>query len=320
MRKFGTNGVRELVTITGGNGGYILLNGLKKYDANITAILSVFDSGGSTGILREEFGLLSIGDIRRALLALASGSPQATIITSLLSYRFDKKSSLVGHNFGNLALLALREIYGSEVVAIEKARQMLGVKHKVLPVSLSLSDVCAELEDGSTIIGETNIDVPKHDPNLRIRKLFLKPEAEVYAPTASAIRDADLIIIGPGDLYTSIAPNLLVKGVSEAVSESRGKTVYVCNVATKRGETNYFKASDFVREIQKYLGKNLDFGIFNTGRVETSRLLPQYSPMELDRDVIERLPIRPIYADVIDYEQSHLHDSTKLAMSITSST
>ncbi|KKW19827.1 MAG: hypothetical protein UY63_C0005G0010 [Parcubacteria group bacterium GW2011_GWA2_51_10] len=264
-----SNGMKKVVTIGGGTGSYTILRGLKKFPLDITAVVTTFDSGGSTGALRDEFGILPPGDIRRCLIALSEGKKRQ-VLRDLFNYRFDQKGSpLHGHSFGNLFLLALSSIYGSEIEGIRKASQLLNLKGRVLPVSLDNSHVHATLEDGTEIVGEANIDVPKHNGDLKIASVTLKPVAHIFDETKDAIREADLIVIGPGDIYTSIIPNFLVEGMKEALRESRGKTVVICNLMTKWGETNGSVASSMIAELLVYSGlSKFDYAICNTKEMD----------------------------------------------------
>ena len=255
--------MKSVVVIGGGTGSYTILRGLKNYNLKITAIATMFDSGGSTGMLRDEFGILPPGDIRRCLVALAD--EREDILRSLFMFRFEDKSSLKGHSFGNLFLAALTKITGSETEAIKAASRILRIKGTVLPVSTDKADLCAELEDGSTVRGEANIDIPKHDPSMRIKRLYLSPAAKAAREAKDAILSADMIILGPGDLYTSVISNLVVEGIPEAIRRSRGMKVYVCNLMTKRGETTGYDAAMHAAEIAKYLGSVPDAVIVNTG-------------------------------------------------------
>jgi len=260
---------KKIVVIGGGTGCFTVLSGLKKYPVELSAIVTMADSGGSTRILREEFGILPPGDVRQALVAL---SQSEKLLADLFAYRF-KEGGLKGHSFGNLLITALERIKGNFEKAIEEAGKILNIKGKVIPVTLQNTNLCAILENDQIIEGEENIDVPKHNPNLKIEKVYLKPQVKANKRAIKAILRADLIIIGPGDLYTSIIPNLLVKGIPEALKKSKGKKVYVCNLMTKLGETNNFTGSDFVREIEKYLkGKILDYVIFNNKKPSPSRI------------------------------------------------
>ena len=245
--------MKKIVRIGGGSSGYTLLRSLKAHPVEITAVVNMFDSGGSTGVLRDEFGILPPGDVRRALAALADGE-HSEILRSLFNFRFKENGSVSGHSFGNLFLTALTAIYGSDIEAIRKASEVLHVKGRVLPVSLDMSHIHAILEDGTEIVGETNIDIPKHDGSKRIARVFLEPAAVGFTEALEAVRDADVVLIGPGDLYTSLIPNLLVKGMPEALKESKAKKAVVCNLMTKWGETHGFTATDMVKELLAYSG------------------------------------------------------------------
>ncbi len=261
---------KNIVVIGGGTGCFTVLSGLKKYPVYLSAIVSMADNGGSTRILREEFGILPPGDVRQALIALSRSEKS---LANLFNYRFNEGSGLSGHSFGNLLITALERIKGSFEKAIEEAGRILDIKGEVVPVTLQSTHLYAELENNQTIKGETNIDIPKHDPTLKIKKIYLKPKAKANKRAKSAISKADLIVIGPGDLYTSILPNLLVKGIPEAIRKSKAKKVYVCNLMTKRGETNKFCRLDFVEEIEKYLsGKFLDYVIVSNKKPSSARI------------------------------------------------
>lgn len=259
----------HIVVIGGGTGTYTVLSGLKKYPANLTAIVSMADDGGSTRILREEFGVLPPGSVRPAMVAL---SDEEEILAKLFSFRFSQ-GKLAEHNFGNLFLVALSQQLGSFEKAIEKASQLLHLKGEVIPSTLERVRLSAQLENGKMVRGEEDIDVPKHNGNLKIQRIWLEPRAEANPKALLAIQKADLIVIGPGDLYTSIAPNFLVKGISRAVEKSKAKKVYVCNIMTKFGETTGFSAKDFINILNSYLKKDaLDYVVLNTKRPASSRI------------------------------------------------
>jgi len=259
------------VVIGGGTGVFNVLNSLRNDFDDLTAIVTMADDGGSTGILREEFGMLPPGDIRRALIAL-SGSDNK-MLAELFSYRFEEGSGLTGHNFGNLLITALHRMTGDFEKAIREAGKILRIKGEVIPVTLQSSRLMAELESGQIIQGETNIDIPNHDGHLRIKRVWLKPAAEINPSARRAILDADLVIIGPGDLYTSIIPNLLVSGVGEALKKTKAKVAYFVNVMTKFGETHGFSASDFVHNLHLHLdGEILDFVVLNSNKPSAGRL------------------------------------------------
>lgn len=246
---------KRVVVIGGGTGTYQTLVGLKKYpDLELSAVVAMSDSGGSTGRLRAEFGMFPPGDIRRALLALSSLPIREKTLERLFDFRFENGKELKGHSLGNIFLAALTQITGSPQRAIEEAERILAVSGRVLPVTLDNTNLWAILEDGTRIIGETKIDVRDIKPEVPIRRIFLKPPARIYPGARMAIVDADLIILGPGDLYTSLIPNLLVDGVADAISKSCAKLVFVVNLMTKHGETDGFTASRLVGVIKKYLG------------------------------------------------------------------
>lgn len=308
---------KKVVRIGGGSGGYTLLRGLKKFPLDITAVFTSFDSGGSAGLLREELGVLPPGDVRRGLLALAD-EKQALILRELFEYRFTNGGgALRDHSFGNLFLVALASVYGGEVEGIRKASELLNIKGRVLPVSLDHSHVHATLEDGTEIVGETNIDIPKHDGTLRIKDVFLGPPAKIYAETDSAVREADTVVIGPGDLYSSLIPTLCVDGMKEALRKSKAKKVAVCNLMTKWGETHDFSCSDMIRELLHYSGlQKFDYVICNTGAV-SKKLLADYEkekkyPMLCDA-AIQTLTQRVITGNFTSKSDKARHDSVKIA-------
>ncbi len=302
----------KVVVIGGGTGSFTVLRGLKDKVDDLSAVVNMFDSGGSTGLLRDEFGILPPGDVRRCLIALAEDN----ILRQLFMFRFDAHSSLQGHSFGNLFLTALTEITGSEAEAISHASKILRIKGRVLPVSFNQAHVCAELENGHVIKGEKNISIPKHDPNLRIIKTWLEPSAKANPDAIEAIVKADLVVIGPGDLFSSIVPNLLVDGIPAALKKSRATKVYVCNLMTKPGETNGFKASDFLSEILKY-DCTPDMIVCNTSK-GTPILLRKYSdqnqfPVIVDDKEVAKHGVKLITGDVMSAPELIRHDSEKLS-------
>lgn len=254
---------KKVVVIGGGTGVFTVLTGLKEYPYELTAIVSMADDGGSTGVLREEFGTLPAGDIRRALIALSDSNEK--VLSDLFNYRFGEATSLKGHSMGNLLLTALEKITGNFSSAVDEAVRILNVKGSVIPVTLSNTRLYAELENGAVVEGESNIDIPKHDGNVKIKNVFLKPQVAANPKAVEAIKEADAVILGPGDLYTSILPNIIIPGIAEAIKTTKAKVIYNVNIMTKFGETNDFKASDFIREIEGYIGEGIiDFVTINT--------------------------------------------------------
>ncbi len=258
--------IRKIVCIGGGTGVSVVLSGLKKCPINLSAIVSMADSGGSNRVIRDEFGLLPTSDLRQCFVALAedSNDPEQSL-RKLFTYRFNKGRGFKGMTFGNLFMIALTDIFGSQIEAIKKTSQILKIKGKVLPVTLIDSNLVAIYEDGTKVVGEHFIDEPKHDGRLKIKKIYLQPKTKTYPEVIQAILKADLIVIGPGDLYTSLIVNLLVKRIAEALRKTRGKIVFVLNLMTKYGQTYGFTAKDHIRTLEKYLGKNrLDFVLVNS--------------------------------------------------------
>ncbi len=276
---------KNIVVIGGGTGTYTVLSGLKKYPPdlfNITAIVTVADSGGSTGRLRDEFGYLPVGDFRMALVALADDSEVGTALRSLFLHRFEKGTGLKGHNFGNLFLVALTDIFGSEERALEYASQMLRVRGKVFPIANEKLTLMAEYENGSVVAGETYIDEPpqEHDGTQRIKRLWVEPAVRISQKAREAIESADLIIMGPGDLYTSILANIVISGTKEALMQSRGKILYVTNLMSKYGQTHNFTAKDYIEELAAYGGRVPDYILVNNGPLPEDILKVYYEERE----------------------------------------
>ena len=280
---------KNIVVIGGGTGTYTVLAGLKKYPVNLTAIVSMADDGGSTRILREEFGILPPGSVRPAMVAL-SGAEKT--LANLFNYRFSE-GSLKGHNFGNLFLTALTKQLGGFEKAIEAATQILKLRGRVVPSTLQDVTLVAELEDGTIVRGETNIDIPKHSGKLRIKRIWLEPRAKGNPRALQALKEADLIVLGPGDLFTSIIPNFLVEGMSRALKQAKAKKVYVCNLMTKLGETTRFNAKEFVDQMERYAGKGaVDTVLINTKKPSAARIrqyekegarFVEYSPRDFSK-------------------------------------
>lgn len=306
---------KNIVVIGGGTGIFSVLTGLKKYFKNITAIITMADDGGSSGILREDFGVLPPGDVRRALIALSNTDNK--LLNELFNYRFNEGRGLKGHSFGNLILLALERITKDFEKAIEAAGKILNIQGKIIPVTLDNIKLYAELENGEIIKGERNIDIPKHLPYIPIKKVWLEPKCKINPRARKAILEADYIIIGPGDLYSSIIPNILVKGVKEAIKRSKAKVIYIVNIMTKFGETNKFKASDFFFTLEKYLGKKVvDYLIVNKEKPSEKRLKP-YKKENADFVIpdIEKIPkyVKIISGDLIRKKGLLRHDPEKIA-------
>ena len=306
----------NIVVIGGGTGLNSILAGLKRFTNNITAIVSVSDEGGSSRKLRYEFGVLPPGDIRNCIVALSDSGPT---MAKLLEYRFKEGEGLKGHSFGNLLITALTRITGSFDRAIKETGRILAIRGKVLPVTLAQTRLCAVLENGKTIEEEPNVEAHKIKYKSEIKRLFLKPaNAKAYPEALNEIKKADIIVLGPGSLYTSILPNLLVKGIPEAIKSSKAKKVYICNVMTQPGETDNYAASDHVGKIVKYLGKGvLDYVVVNSERA-TQKLYEKYSKegsarVKIDEENLDKLDVDVIKADLFTKENLLRHDPDKLA-------
>ncbi|MBQ1270789.1 MAG: YvcK family protein [Clostridia bacterium] len=310
---------RRIVAIGGGTGLSALLLGLKEYTDNITAVVTVTDDGGGSGKIREEFGVLPPGDIRNCLLALANTS---SMMSDVLNYRFTE-GSLKGQSFGNLFLLALNQICGSFDRAVANMNEILAVTGRVLPVTNTNVNLRAVFEDGSVVDGETSITLKKKDTHLSIAQIDIIPHAAVALDSViDAINEADLIILGPGSLYTSVIPNLLVGNVANAVKRSPAYKVYVQNIMTQDGETENFTASEHIGEINRYgKGHLVDVCIYNTTPVRRS-LLEAYSrensfPVEVDKDKIDEMGIKLFGAEILARDNMLVrHDPLRLAYNI----
>ncbi len=268
---------KEVLTVGGGSGQYVLLSGLRDIpEFNVTAIVSMADSGGSTGRLRDELGVLPPGDVLKCVLAL---SPHRDAGRSILQKRFKKNNKLAEHSVGNMLLTMLSQYCNDFSQGVEALSDVLETKGRVLPVTTDRATLVAELTDGSWLFGEAAIDVPRGDQKEKIKRTFLVPHhndsIKVYPEVLEAIKRADHIIFGPGDLYTSIIPNLLVEGVKESISSSKAELVYVGNIMTKFGETEDFGPLDFIEKVEEFLPRGFDKVIFNDKRPDKG-ILAEY--------------------------------------------
>jgi uncharacterized cofD-like protein len=305
----------KIVAIGGGTGLSHLLRGLKDYSAKITAIVTVADDGGSSGRLRREIGVLPPGDIRNCLAALAD---EEKLLTELFQYRFQAGDGLVGHSFGNLFLTAMSDIAGDLEQAIAASSKVLAVRGEVLPATLSDVSLWAELADGRRIEGESSIT----KANGQIVKIGCTPANPPALPRAvEALREADFIIIGPGSLYTSVIPNLLVKEIADAIANSEVPRIYVCNIMTQPGETDGYSVADHIRAIDRAIGRPLFDAVVVQGKVPSAKSLIRYSqensyPVVLDREAITSLGRRIVIANVMDEDKNTgliRHNSQRLA-------
>lgn len=287
----------KLVMIGGGTGSFTLLSGLKHYVKDLTALVSMADDGGSTGQLRDELGVLPPGDVRQCLVAL-SDSPK---VRDLFNYRFES-GKLTGHSFGNLFLTALEKMTGNFAEAVELASSVLNISGRVEPVTLTNVRLCMSSLGGKKVTGEHKIG------NMRFSnqkpKLWLEPKAKLNPKAKEAIFNADMVVIAPGNLYGSLAPALIVPGLSKTLEESKAKKVYVCNLVTKPGQTDGFKVHDFASEIERFAGvKFLDYVLFNTSK-PSERLLKTYAKdgefaVDIENEPLKQAYYKPVGADII---------------------
>jgi len=259
---------KKIVVIGGGTGTHTVLQGLKRYQpaVQLSAIVTMADSGGSTGRLRDEFGTLPVGDVRMALTALArESSEHEQLLRKLFMYRFNRGEGLSGHSFGNLLLVALRDILGSEDAAIAAAAEVLQVAGTVIPITTTPINLVATYDDGVQVTGEHHIDDGVGDrAQSRITALSITPTAILSPRAATAISEADLIVLGPGDLYTSVLANCVVDGAAAALRAAAAPLVYVVNLMTRVGQTHGFTASDHLDEITRYIGRRPEYILYNS--------------------------------------------------------
>ncbi len=312
--------MKKIVTIGGGTGQFTLLSGLRDInDISITAVVSMMDSGGSTGRLRDEFGVLPPGDALKCILAL---SPHREFVRDVFLRRFVKDRRLKGHTAGNMLLTMLSQYTGSFPSGINALSEILDLQGTVLPVTTDRATLVAELTDGRHIFGESAIDLPKDTCRESIKDIFLVPHygdsVSVYPPVIDAIIDADYIIIGPGDLFTSIMPNFIVPGVIAALQKTRAPLLYVLNIMTKLGETSEFAGSDFLSKIEQCIERKLDGVLMNSEKPDDSLVSRYRSELA---DVVQFDLNADIWKTCAVYEAPMLntsggiirHDSKRLA-------
>lgn len=307
---------RKVVVLGGGTGSSTLLRGLKEFPVDLTAIVSVCDDGSSTGILREEFNIPAVGDIRRVIVALSETEP---LVMELFNYRFHTTSDLDGHTVGNLLLTACSEITGNLSDGIEALSKVFNLKGKVVPLTEDNVVLMGEMGDGSIVEGEHHITKNKNN----IQRVFYKEEPIPTKEAVQAIEEADLIVLSMGSLFTSIIPNLICDEIVKAIDRSKGKILYACNMVTQPGETDKFKVSDHIKLLNQYLGDHkIDVVIANDGRIDEDMArryesLEQKDPVELDREETEALVKKVISDDYVTVKNNLLrHNVMKLSMHI----
>ncbi|MFA6919093.1 MAG: uridine diphosphate-N-acetylglucosamine-binding protein YvcK [Patescibacteria group bacterium] len=312
--------MKKITTIGGGTGQYVLLSGLKDVeDVEITAIVSMVDSGGSTGRLRDELGVLPPGDILKCTVAL---SPFQDVARRILQTKLSGSDKLNGHNAGNMLLSMLSQYAGNFPEGVRALGEILSIKGRVLPVTIDRATLVAELTNGIRLYGESAIDIPRGDQREKIKEVYLVPHhseiISVYDPVIEAIEEADYLIIGPGDIYTSIIPNFLVPGVKEAIKDTKAKLIYVTNVMTKYGETDGFTPFDFLCTIENYIGRNVDYVIVNNQK-PPEEILNRYGEQRASFVLLneeQREKIKPrllIEEDLVEIGEVIRHNSIKLS-------
>jgi uncharacterized cofD-like protein len=306
-----------VTVIGGGTGLSVLLRGIKSVTSNITAIVTVADDGGSSGRLREDLGIIPPGDLRNCLVALADTEP---LMEKLFQHRFGGAGDLAGHSFGNLFIAAMTEVLGDVEKALKESSKVLAVRGQVLPASTQRVRLMAEMTDGTIIAGESQIPLA----NKQIKRVYLHPEEiEPVNSALEAIREADAIILGPGSLYTSVLPNLLVKGVAEALRQSQAVKIYICNVMTQPGETDGFTASGHVKAILDHVGPGvIDYVVVNSQPVACN-LQEIYAsqgayPVLVDKDALSEMAVKVVEANIISETNLVRHDPVKLSRTIIS--
>ncbi|OGI17380.1 MAG: hypothetical protein A2287_06825 [Candidatus Melainabacteria bacterium RIFOXYA12_FULL_32_12] len=307
----------KIVAIGGGTGLSTILKGLKHITNNITAVVTVGDDGGSSGRLREEMGVLPPGDIRNCIAALAD---EEDLVTELFQYRFKSGNGLEGHSFGNLFLSALCAITGDMVTAVKESSKVLAIRGQVLPATLDDMRLVAELEDGRVIMGESHIP----EAGGKIKRLRTEPaNLQPLEDAVHAIETADIIILGPGSLYTSIIPNLLIDGITETISNSRAKKIYICNIMTQPGETDDFSAADHVRTILDHSRyKNIIDAVFVNDSLPKNLALKYKAvnsvPVKLDIENLKKLGVKVVIKRLIEKNKEGLvrHSPRRLARAV----
>lgn len=302
----------SVTVIGGGHGLSVLLRGIKASTSNVSAVVTVADDGGSSGRLREELGIIPPGDLRNCLVALADTEP---LMEKLFQYRFEGNTALAGHSFGNLFIAAMNEVTGDMETALQESSKVLAVKGRVLPASKEYVRLDAIMEDGTVVEGESQIP----EAHKKIKRVKLFPEKVSAVPAAlEAIANAEAIILGPGSLYTSIMPNLLVEGVAQTLRKSKAIKIYICNVMTQPGETDNYTASMHAKAILDHAGRGvIDYVLVNSAPIDESMCeMVGAKPVIVDEDKINALGMGLIKADLISETDTGRHDPYKLCAAV----
>ncbi len=316
-RKRKLNRGPRIVAVGGGTGLSMLLKGIKHITNNITAVVTVGDDGGSSGRLRNEMGVLPPGDIRNCIAALANDED---LVTKLFQYRFKSGEGLEGHSFGNLFLTALCSITGDMVRAVKESSNVLSIRGRVLPSTLDDMKLVAEMEDGRIIHGESNIP----EAHGKIKRLFTDPQnCSALDDVINAIKDAELIILGPGSLYTSVIPNLLIKQIAQEIAKSNAKKIYVCNIMTQPGETDGYTVSDHIKALMKHANSRDIIDAVLVNDTMPANLAKKYQlsgsyPVKLDVENVKKLGVKIFPRKLIEDNREGLvrHSSNRVARAI----
>jgi uncharacterized cofD-like protein len=313
--------MKKIVTLGGGTGNFTVLRGLKNYDVDISAIVSMADDGGSTGILRDELGVLPPGDVRQCLVALSDSS---RLMRSLMNYRFEQ-GGLGGHSFGNLLLSALEKVTGSFEKAVEEVARILFIKGKVIPVTTHQVRLKMILRSCKILEGEREVYLSQ-EIDKGYSSIYLEPYPKANPHAINEIMNADLIIIGPGGLHTSLIPNFLVEGISEALRQSDAKKIFVVNLMNRKGQTTGFKVSDYIEEVTRFIGEDIFDYILINSQTPPKELIELYAT---EGDLVEcdlkddRVRSAPLLGDLKESHKKDLikrsfirHDSKKLAQEL----
>ncbi len=305
--------MKKVTVIGGGTGAYVVLSGLKNEKIDLAAIVNMTDSGGSTGRLRDQLGVLPPGDLRQCLLAL---SEAPDLWRRLFLYRFES-GDFTGHNFGNIFLSALEKVTDSYSEVIETVSYVLNIKGQVIPVTYEKTHLCAEYEDGRIIKGEAEID-DNSKQRSKIKKAYLEPNVEANPKALDRLAETDFLIVCPGDLYTSIVPVLLAKGASTIIQRSSLRILYIMNLMTKRGQTTHYSAKDHLKDLTLYLKRSPDWIIINNGRVPESALnwYHEFEETPVINDLEQTSDTKIIQKDVIDRSTPVKDQADKLTRSI----
>lgn len=318
--------MQNVVVVGGGTGTFVVLSGLKQYPMHISAVVTIMDSGGSTGRLRDQYGVVPPGDLRQCLVAL-SDAPE--LWRKLFLYRFEK-GDFKGHNFGNILLTALEQIAPNYQEVIDMAEYILQTKGDVIPVTFDKVHLCAEYDDGDVLETEELIDTA-FDKKSRIKNVYLKPKAQANPNALKAIRQANYIILGPGDVFTSLIPNLVVNGMKAEIVKSKAKIIYIVNLMTKQGQTSNFTATDHINVLEEYLGRKIDIVLLNNSEISRNArgyyevfgekiVIDDVGALKgksiIRKDLISKTSVKKSMADKV-VRSLQRHDPQKLALTLS---